>query len=66
MSKNLLIPDRLPGRGIDLCNDARKNLEAAGLFPKRVWVTARKHAYVESEIDAYLAGRIAARDSVAA
>jgi prophage regulatory protein len=37
-------------------------LEKAGKFPKRVPVGASRYGYVEEEIDAYIAARIAARD----
>jgi prophage regulatory protein len=41
-------------------------LEKAGKFPKRVPVGASRYGYVEDEIDAYIAERIAARDHASA
>jgi prophage regulatory protein len=65
MARQILSPDDLRAKGITLSNDQRKNLERAGLFPKRVPITARTHGYVAEEVDAYLESRIAARDGVA-
>jgi hypothetical protein len=64
-TRKLLSPDQLPGKGITLKNDQRKALEAKGLFPRRVPITDRTHAYVEEEIDAYTESRIGARDRAA-
>jgi predicted DNA-binding transcriptional regulator AlpA len=50
----------LPSKGIVLRNDQRRNLEARGLFPKRVPISDRTHGYVEEEIDAFLESRISA------
>jgi hypothetical protein len=63
MSHRIPSPEVLPEKGITLGNDQRKTLEARGLFPKRVPITQRTHGYVESEIDDYLASRIALRDA---
>jgi prophage regulatory protein len=41
-------------------------LEKAGKFPKRVPIGAGRYAYVEAEIDEYIAQKIAERDGVAA
>lgn len=38
-------------------------LEAAGQFPKRVRLGTGRVAYVESEVAAWIASRIAARDA---
>jgi prophage regulatory protein len=62
MTRRILSPDDLRAKGITLGNDQRKTLEQAGKFPKRVPITKRTHGYLEEEIDAYLEGRIAARD----
>jgi predicted DNA-binding transcriptional regulator AlpA len=67
MSRGRLIaPERLPEYGIAIGNAHRKRLEERGEFPKRVPVTERSHAYVEAEILAYIAARVAARDTEAA
>jgi hypothetical protein len=64
--RKLIAPADLPKKGITLGNDQRRSLEAAGLFPRRVPITARTHAYVEDEIDALVEARIAERDNAAA
>jgi len=38
-------------------------LEKANKFPKRVPIGAARYAYIESEIDAYVDAKIAARDA---
>jgi predicted DNA-binding transcriptional regulator AlpA len=64
MTNNRLIPPaELPRFGITISSEQRKNLEARGLFPKRVKVTDRTHAYVESELQAYATALIARRDA---
>ena len=66
MTQRLIAPEDLPSKkGITLKNVARMELERAGLFPKRVYYSERKHSYIESEIDAYIEAKIAARDSAA-
>ena len=42
-----------------------KREEAAGRFPKAIRLTEARVGYVESEIDEYIAERIAERDAVA-
>ena len=59
----LMTPEQLPSYGFNLKNDQRKHLEARGQFPKRVWISARRHAYVVSEIRAHARQKIAERDS---
>jgi len=41
-------------------------LENDGMFPRRVRIGPQRYAWVESEIDQYIAERIRARDEVAA
>jgi hypothetical protein len=60
--RKLISSDRLPDYGVTISSDHRKELERQNLFPQRVQVTAKTHAYVESEILQYLDGKIAARD----
>ena len=55
--------DLQPKKGISLKNAQRHELEAAGLFPARVYISERKHGYVEAEIDAYIEARIRDRDT---
>ena len=59
----LVLPNKLRDQfGIVTSNRQRRRLEEQGLFPKRVPVTDRSHAYVEAEIREYVARKIAARD----
>jgi prophage regulatory protein len=53
----------LHDRGIKLSRVTIWRMENAGRFPRRVHVTPRCIGWREEEIDAYLTGRIAARDS---
>jgi prophage regulatory protein len=67
MSAQTLIPyEALADKGIPLCRSQLWRLEKTGKFPKRVAVSAARHAWVESEIDKWIVDRIAARQSVAA
>ena len=50
-------------KGVRFCNVYRLELEAAGKFPKRVKLGARRYGYVESEIDRWLEERAARRDA---
>jgi hypothetical protein len=59
----LISPHKLPDHGIDLRDRQRRRLEDAGLFPKRVPLSARRHAYVADEIEAYIKHKIAAARS---
>ena len=61
--RRLIPSERLPDYGITLKNEARKNLEDEGKFPRRVRVTERTHAYVESELLEYGESKIAERDA---
>jgi len=64
---NVLIPyEDLRAKGITLSKCQVWRLEKAGRFPKRVQVSAARVAWLESEIDAHLAARIANRSAVAA
>jgi len=61
--EELVTPDELTNYGVDYCTRWRKHLEERGLFPKRVILSPRKHAYVKRELIAYAVARIAERDS---
>jgi prophage regulatory protein len=52
-------------KGITFSREHIRRLELAGRFPKRVRLAegGDHYGYVEDEIDAYLAKRIAARDA---
>ena len=63
MTRRLIPPERLlPDFGIPIGNKQRQRLEADGRFPRRVPVSARRHAYVEDELLAYAEQCIARRD----
>jgi len=66
MSKRLLPFESLKPKGIVLGKCQIWRLEKAGKFPKRVYPSAGRVAWLEDEIDEYLAGRIAASRGVAA
>lgn len=63
MSDRLLSAEDLPAKGIRLSNSQRWRNERAGKFPRRVRISDNRIGYVEAEIDAYIASRIAARDA---
>jgi predicted DNA-binding transcriptional regulator AlpA len=63
MPKLIASEDLPQKKGITLKNARRLELESQGLFPKRVYVSERKHAYVESEIDAHIEAKISERDA---
>jgi predicted DNA-binding transcriptional regulator AlpA len=51
----------LQQRGIRLSNSTLLRLEAQGLFPARVRVSARRHGWDASEITSFIATRAAER-----
>ena len=55
--------DQLKGKGVPYCRMHIDRLEKAGEFPKRVQLSPNRVAWVESEIDDWIAQRIAARDA---
>src|SRR6266540_3353305 len=61
----ILFPDLRVKKGIPHSKTQLWRLERDGKFPKRVSITAGRYGWVESEIDAFIAGRIAARDGKA-
>jgi prophage regulatory protein len=56
----------LAAKGIAYSKVTLWRKERAGTFPRRVPVGASRYAYVEAEIDNWIAQRIAARDTVSA
>jgi len=58
---NLIPYDALAAKGITLSKCQLWRLEREGRFPKRVQVSAARHAWVESEINEWIAARIRAR-----
>ena len=65
MQPRILAFEDLRAKGITLSKCQIWRLENAGQFPKRVHVTSRCIGWLESEIDALIAARIAARDKAA-
>ncbi len=62
MSLRLIRYEDLRSKAITYSKPHLWRLEKAGLFPKRVPLSAGRYAYVESEIDAYIQAKIAERD----
>jgi prophage regulatory protein len=58
----LIGEDELRKKGIKYSRSHRARLTRAGKFPKAVRGAAKANAWVESEIDAFVAARIAERD----
>jgi len=51
----------LKARGVNFTPPTLAKLEAAGQWPKRVQLSAKKPAWIETEIDAHIAKLAAAR-----
>jgi Predicted transcriptional regulator len=67
MSQQTLIAYKdLAAKGIDASMVTLWRWENAGKFPKRVTISHTKIAWIEGEVNAWLADRIAARQPVAA
>jgi prophage regulatory protein len=66
MSKRLISYAALASKGITYSKPTLWRKERAGTFPKRVAIGDARYAYVEEEIDAWVAGLIASRDNAAA
>lgn len=66
MSNRLLPFESLKSKGITLGKCQIWRLEKAGKFPRRVYPSAGRVAWIEGEIDAYLSERIAASRGAAA
>jgi prophage regulatory protein len=63
MSKRLISYAALASKGITYSKPTLWRKERAGTFPKRVPIGAARYAYVEAEIDAWVAALIASRDA---
>jgi prophage regulatory protein len=59
--QNLISFEALAGKGITASKVTLWRWERAGRFPKRVVLSHQKIAWLESEVDAHIAGCIAAR-----
>ena len=62
LEQRLISEDELRKKGIKYSRSQRARLTRAGKFPKPVKGVAKANAWVESEIDALIAARIAGRD----
>ena len=62
----LLPADLRKKKNIQFSPEWLRRLEAKGLFPKRVRISARRIGWVESEIDEWLKSKADARDQEAA
>lgn len=63
MSSRLIPYAALAAKCITYSKPHLWRLEKAGNFPKRVSIGPGRYAYVEAEIDAYLAEKVAERDA---
>jgi prophage regulatory protein len=63
MAQRLIAFDDLRRRGISYSKTQLWRLEKKGQFPKRVPIGTGRHAWVESEVDQFIADRIKARDA---
>lgn len=61
MSQHLIAYEGLGPKGIAYSKVQLWRLERAGKFPQRVRLSAQRVAWIESEIDQWIAARIAAR-----
>ncbi|RWK49428.1 MAG: AlpA family phage regulatory protein [Mesorhizobium sp.] len=62
-----LIPlNQLPSKGINYSRNYIDKLIREDRFPKPVFLSPRRRAFLESEIDAWLKARVDQRDKVAA
>jgi prophage regulatory protein len=66
VSQKLIPYEDLRSKGISLSKVQIWRLERAGKFPARVTLSAQRVAWVESEIDGFVASRIAARTQTVA
>ena len=64
--KLLSYDDLKPAKGIQYSKVQIWRLEKQGKFPKRIELGPDRRAWAEHEIDAWIASRIAARDSAEA
>ena len=66
MAERLIPYEALKGKCIPYSKPHLWRLERAGKFPKRVPIGAGRYAYIEAEVDEYIAQKIAERDGVTA
>ena len=63
MAQRLIPYEALKAKCIGYSKPHLWRLEKANKFPKRVPIGAGRYGYIEAEIDAYIAGKIAERDA---
>jgi len=61
----LIAPDALPSKGVTFERSWLYRLIRAGKFPKPIKLGERRIAFLEDEVDAWLAARVAERDQAA-
>ena len=66
MAQRLIPYEVLKAKGIPYSKPHLWRLERANKFPKRVPIGAGRYAYIEAEVDEYIAQKIAERDEAAA
>lgn len=66
MNQRLIPYESLKAKCIPYSKPHLWRLEKRGKFPKRVHIGAGRYAYVEQEIDNFIAEKIAGRDSAGA
>jgi prophage regulatory protein len=62
MSVALIPFEGLKAKGVTLGRCQVWRLEKAGKFPKHINISTNRTAWIESEVDEWIAARIAARD----
>jgi prophage regulatory protein len=60
---NIISSEDLPAKGITFTARYRRRLIEAGKFPKPFRLGERRLAWIEEEIDQWIAARVAARDA---
>ena len=65
MAERLIPYEALKAKCIPYSKPHLWRLERANKFPKRVPIGAGRYAYIEAEVDEYIAQKIAERDQVA-
>ena len=63
--RDRLISRREAANQVGLSISSLKRLEAAGLFPKKIKITAGRVGYLEGEVGEWIAARVAERDAAA-
>lgn len=59
----LITQKQLPDKGITYTPEHIARLEKAGKFPKAVWLSTKRKAWVEAEVDDWIAALVSQRDA---